>query len=40
MLEALLEHTSSIESDGQEPLMDNLDEEDRQTIEKCISPGS
>ena len=39
MLEALLEPTSSIESDGQEPLMDNLDEEDRQTIEKCTSPA-
>ena len=38
MLEALLEPTSSVESDGQELPIDNLDEEDRQTIEKCTSP--
>ena len=41
MLEALLEQPLCIDSDGQESSKDTLDDEDRQTIEKCtfsISP--
>ena len=37
MLEALLEPTFPVEYDGQESSTDKLDEDDRQTIEKCTS---
>lgn len=37
MLEALLEQTFNVDSEGKQSSTDTLDEEDRQTIEKCTA---